>query len=201
MRRFFLLIVFTFVGTLAQDVLLEPYGALVLGMSVAETTRLTAWWGSGVLLAMLLSGALLLRIVSHLVLLRIGLVATVLVFAGVIGTGLAGSPGAFRVLVALMGLGTGLAGAGLLGGIATFSTSVRAGLLMGVWGTASLLGKAAGSLMGGAVVDAVRLASGAAFPAYGTVFAGEAVLLAAAFMLTFRLQVHASRASREAQGT
>jgi BCD family chlorophyll transporter-like MFS transporter len=199
-RRFFVLIVFTFVGTLAQDVLLEPYGALVLGMSVAETTRLTAWWGGGVLLAMLLSGGVLLRIVSHLVLLRIGLVATVLVFAGVIGAGLAGSPGAFRVLVAVMGLGTGLAGAGLLGGIATFSTSVRAGLLMGVWGTASLLGKAAGSLMGGAVVDGVRLATGAAFPAYATVFAGEAILLAAAFALTFRLQVHASRASREAQG-
>jgi BCD family chlorophyll transporter-like MFS transporter len=199
-RRFFVLIVFTFVGTLAQDVPLEPYGALVLGMSVAETTRLTAWWGGGVLLAMLLSGGVLLRIVSHLVLLRIGLVATVLVFAGVIGAGLAGSPGAFRVLVAVMGLGTGLAGAGLLGGIATFSTSVRAGLLMGVWGTASLLGKAAGSLMGGAVVDGVRLATGAAFPAYATVFAGEAILLAAAFALTFRLQVHASRASREVQG-
>jgi BCD family chlorophyll transporter-like MFS transporter len=198
-RRFFLLIVCTFVGTLAQDVLLEPYGALVLGMSVAETTRLTAWWGGGVLLSMLLSGGFLLRVAGHLVLLRIGLVATVAVFAGVIAAGLLGSPGAFRALVAVMGLGTGLAGAGLLGGIATFATSVRAGLLMGVWGMASLFGKAAGSLMGGMVVDAVRLATGDNFAAYATVFAGEAVLLAAAFVLTFRLRVEASRASREAQ--
>ncbi len=198
-RRFFLLIVFTFIGTLAQDVLLEPYGALVLGMSVAETTRLTAWWGGGVLLSMLLSGGFLLRVVGHLVLLRIGLVATVFVFVGVIATGLAGSPEAFRILVAVMGLGTGLAGAGLLGGIATFATSVRAGLLMGVWGMAGLLGKATGSLLGGAVVDGIRLATGATFPAYATVFAGEAILLAAAFFLTFRLQVEASRASREAR--
>lgn len=197
-RRFFLLIVFTFVGTLAQDVLLEPYGALVLGMPVAETTRLTAWWGGGVLLAMLLSGGFLLRVTSHLVLLRVGLVATVLVFSGVVAAGLAGSPDAFRALVALMGFGTGLAGAGLLGGIATFATSVRAGLLMGVWGTASLMGKALGSLLGGAVVDAVRLATGAAFPAYATVFVLEAILLAAAFVLSFRLEVAASRASREA---
>ncbi len=196
-RRFFLLIVFTFIGTLAQDVLLEPYGALVLGMSVSETTRLTAWWGGGVLLSMLLSGGFLLRVAGHLLLLRIGLVATVLVFGGVIATGLAGSPGAFRALVLVMGLGTGLAGAGLLGGIATFATSVRAGLLMGVWGMASLLGKAAGSLLGGAVVDGIRLATGANFPAYATVFAGEAILLAAAFFLTFRLEVEASRASRE----
>jgi BCD family chlorophyll transporter-like MFS transporter len=197
-RRFFLLIVCTFIGTLAQDVLLEPFGALVLGMSVAETTRLTAWWGGGVLLSMLLSGGILLRVVGHLVLLRVGLVATVAVFAGVIGAGLAGSPGAFRVLVGVMGLGTGLAGAGLLGGIATFATSVRAGLLMGVWGMASLLGKAAGSMMGGALVDAIRLATGETFVAYAAVFAIEAILLAAAFVLTFRLKVEASRASREA---
>jgi BCD family chlorophyll transporter-like MFS transporter len=166
-------------------------------MTVAETTRLTAWWGGGVLLSMLLSGAFLLRVVGHLVLLRIGLVATVAVFAGVIGAGLSGNAGAFRVLVAVMGLGTGLAGAGLLGGIATFATSVRAGLLMGVWGMASLLGKAAGSLMGGAVVDTVRLATGQVFAAYATVFAGEAALLAVAFVLTFRLRVEVSRASRE----
>jgi BCD family chlorophyll transporter-like MFS transporter len=189
----------TFIGTLAQDVLLEPYGALVLGMTVSETTRLTAWWGGGVLLSMLLSGGFLLRIVGHLVLLRVGLVATVAVFAGVIGAGLAGSPGAFRVLVAVMGLGTGLAGAGLLGGIATFATSVRAGLLMGVWGMASLFGKAAGSIIGGAVVDAIRVATGEIFVAYATVFAGEAILLAVAFFLTFRLRVEVSRASREAQ--
>jgi len=196
-RRFFLLIVCTFVGTLAQDVLLEPYGALVLGMSVADTTRLTAWWGLGVLAAMLLSGGWLLRVVNPLALLRVGLVATVAVFAGVIVAGAAGDPGAFRVLVALMGLGTGLAGAGMLGGIAQFATSVRAGLLMGVWGTASLAGKAAGSLLGGAVVDAVRIATGAAFPAYATVFALEAVLLGAAFALSLRLRVADSRAGRE----
>jgi BCD family chlorophyll transporter-like MFS transporter len=198
-RRFFLLIVCTFIGTLAQDVLLEPYGALVLGMSVAETTRLTAWWGGGVLLSMLLSRGFLLRIVGHLALLRAGLVATLAVFAGVIAAGLAGSPGAFRVLVAVMGLGTGLAGAGLLGGIATFATSVRAGLLMGVWGMASLFGKAAGSLLGGAVVDAIRLSTGNTFLAYAAVFAGEAILLAIALAITFRLRVEASRASREAR--
>jgi BCD family chlorophyll transporter-like MFS transporter len=73
-------------------------------------------------------------------------------------------------------------------------------MLMGVWGTASLMGKAAGSLLGGAAVDAVRLATGAAFPAYATVFAIEAALLAAAFAMSFRLDVKASRAGREAAG-
>jgi BCD family chlorophyll transporter-like MFS transporter len=168
-------------------------------MSVGATTQLTAFWGLGVLASMLLSGAFLLRVAGHLRLLRIGLVATVAVFVGVIVTGLLGSPDGFRWLVAVMGLGTGLAGAGLLGGIATFSTAIRAGLLMGVWGMASLLGKAAGSVMGGAVVDGMLIATGgAAFPAYATVFALEAALLLVALVLTYRLRVEASRASVEA---
>jgi BCD family chlorophyll transporter-like MFS transporter len=197
-RRFFLLIVCTFIGTLAQDVLLEPYGALVLGMSVSATTQLTAFWGMGVLSAMLLSGTLLLRVTGHLALLRVGLVATVLVFAGVIATGLMGSPDLFRGLVGVMGLGTGIAGAGLLGAIASFTTAVRAGLLMGVWGMASLLGKAVGSLFGGVVVDGMLVVtSGAPFAAYATVFALEAAILAVALGVSFRLRTEVSRASLE----
>ena len=54
-RLFFLIVVFTFIGTLAQDDFLEPYGALVLNMDVGSTTRLTAFWGIGVLISMLIS--------------------------------------------------------------------------------------------------------------------------------------------------
>ena len=200
-RRFFVLIVCTFIGTLAQDVLLEPYGALVLGMTVSETTQLTAWVGRrrAALDAAVLgcppcgSSATSCCCASASWL-------TIAVFAGVIGAGLSGSPGAFRVLVAVMGLGTGLAVCRPPGrNRERPRLSVRAGLLMGVWGMASLLGKAAGSIMGGAVVDAIRVATGEIFLAYAAVFAGEAILLAVAFFLTFRLRVEVSRASREAQ--
>ena len=51
-RRFFIFVMLTVVGMLGQDVLLEPYAALVLGMSVGATTRLTAIWGAGTLLSM-----------------------------------------------------------------------------------------------------------------------------------------------------
>ena len=197
-RTFFTLILFAFIGTLAQDVLLEPFGALVLGLSPSATTRLTAFWGVGVLLAMLLAGTLLLRFLAFLTVLRIGLVASALAFGSVIGLAVSGNADLFRYFVFAMGFGTGIAGAGMLTGLAHFTTTVRAGMLMGVWGTASLTGKAVGSLLGGAVVDAVRLATGAAFPAYATVFVLEAILLAVAFGLSFRLEVAASRASREA---
>ncbi|MDJ0872866.1 MAG: MFS transporter [Gammaproteobacteria bacterium] len=197
---FFALVVFTFVGTLAQDVLLEPYGALVLDMTVSETSQLTAFWGLGVLTAMLLSGTFLLRVMGHMRLLRIGLVSTLLVFLGVIATGATGSVALFRALVVVMGLGTGLAGAGMLGGIATFTTAIRAGLLMGVWGMAALLGKALGSILGGVVVDAMLLVTGSTvYVAYGTVFFLEGIMLFIALLISFRLRVDASRASAEAK--
>ncbi|MDJ0863722.1 MAG: MFS transporter [Gammaproteobacteria bacterium] len=197
---FFALVVFTFVGTLAQDVLLEPYGALVLDMTVSETSQLTAFWGLGVLTAMLLSGTFLLRVMGHMRLLRIGLVSTLLVFLGVIATGATGSVALFRALVVVMGLGTGLAGAGMLGGIATFTTAIRAGLLMGVWGMAALLGKALGSILGGGVVDAMLLVTGSTvYVAYGTVFFLEGIMLFIALLISFRLRVDASRASAEAK--
>lgn len=198
-RRLFVVVLCTFIGTLAQDVLLEPYGALVLGMSVGQTTRLTMFWGLGVLASMLVSGAVLLRWLGPLRLMRVGIVATALVFAGVIATGALREPSAFRVLVAAMGLGTGLAGAGMLGCVVSFTTPVRAGLLMGVWGVANQLGHACGSLMGGAVVDGMRWATGDAFTAYATLFACEAGILAVAFALTLRVDFAASVAARETQ--
>ena len=196
-RMFFLIVLLTFVGTLAQDDFLEPYGALVLGMNVGETTRLTAFWGVGVLVSMLFSGLFLVKRVEFLKLMRVGIVASIFVFLGVIGVGLAGHPDAFRILVLVMGLATGVAGAGMLSGVVSFTTSLRAGLLMGVWGMANLLGKAVGGLMGGVVIDVMRLAFGDAFLAYATLFGIEVVLLVVAFVLTGKLDIRAAKANEE----
>jgi BCD family chlorophyll transporter-like MFS transporter len=202
-RLFFVIVLFTFIGTLAQDVLLEPYGALVLNMDVGQTTRLTAYWGLGVMAAMLVSGTVLVPWLGYRVLLRVGIGLSMVVFTGIIAagatTGVLANPNTFRALIAVMGIGTGLAGAGMLSGIITFTTATRAGLLMGVWGMANLLGKAAGSLIGGVVVDVMRAMSGNIFLAYSTVFALEVVLLGAALLLSFRLDPATSRAHLEEQ--
>ena len=197
-RLFFVLIILTFIGTLAQDVLLEPYGGLVLGMSVGDTTRLSIFWGLGVMGSMVLSGLILINKLGEMRVLRIGLVISMLVFAGVITAGITGRPDLFRALVLVMGIGTGLAGAGLLTCAVNFTTAARAGILMAVWGVANQLGKALGSLMGGTVVDLVlRVTGGSTAAAYGTVFAVEALLLLAALALSFRFSDSKSAAKRE----
>ncbi|MCQ3936759.1 MAG: hypothetical protein DPW18_06890 [Chloroflexi bacterium] len=193
-RILFTLVIFTFIGTLAQDALLEPYGGLVLGMSVGDTTRLTMYWGLGVLASMLLSGLFLIKWLGFMKLMRTGIVLSIAVFIGLIVVGMSGNAGVFKSLVFVMGLGTGLAGAGMLSSIITFATPIRAGMLLGVFGVANMVGHAIGNLMGGAIVDVMRLATGSALAAYSTLFGMEAVMLFAALYLSTRLDVNASQA-------
>ncbi len=196
-RMLFTLVIFTFIGTLAQDALLEPYGGLVLGMSVGETTRLTMYWGLGVLASMLLSGIFLIKWLGHMNLMRTGIIVSILVFVGLIVTGIAGNASIIKNLVFIMGVGTGLAGAGMLSSIISFTTPIRAGMLMGVWGVANMLGHAVGNLFGGAIVDGVRFATGNALTAYSSLFAMEAVMLGIALYLTTKLDVNTAKARAE----
>jgi len=129
--------------------------------------------------------------------LRAGIIASILVFLGLIIAGFMGKPGLMKGMVFLMGLGTGLAGAGMLSAAISFTTRIRAGMLMGVWGVANLVGHAAGSLMGGTVVDLVRVTTGNNLAAYGTVFAFEILMLIVALFLSMRVSVETSFAGKE----
>lgn len=196
-RRFFVVVVLTFVGTLAQDVLLEPFAAQVLGLSLGDTTRLTAFWGIGVLAAMLLSVTVLLPTMGQARLLHFGIIASMGVFGALIAVAVSGDPAPLRPVVALLGLGTGLAAAGLLAGVAAFTTAARAGLLLGVWAVANMVGHALGSILGGLVVDGVRAVSGSVTAAYVSVFALEIVALGIALVVFGRVDVGQARALRE----
>ncbi len=197
-RLFFLFVMLAIVGTQTQEILLEPYGALVLGMSVAETSRLTSLWGTGAILAMALGGGWLLKRFGYRAMLRVGLMVNVLVFLSLIVAGMLDSIGLFHALVLILGVGTGLAFAGAMAAVIDFTTVVRAGFLMGVWGTAAELGEATGNLFGGAIVDTIRALTGSPLLAYGTVFALEGALLVTALVLLARINVRESVALREA---
>ncbi len=197
-RLFFLFVMLALIGTQAQDILLEPFGALVLGMSVGQTTRLTSLWGTGTILAMALAGGWLISRFGYRPVLRLGLILNIAAFAGIIASGVVGSAGLFRGLVFVLGAGTGLAAGGALAAVIGFTTVVRAGFLMGVWGVAEELGKGIGSLLGGTIVDVIRAASGgSALLAYGTVFFLEGLLLLAALVLLHFIDIRRSAALNE----
>ena len=192
-RRFFIFVMLTVVGTLGQDVLLEPYAALVLNMSVGETSTLTAIWGAGTLLSMAAAGGWLIKKFGYERVVRVGLILGIAIFTGLILTGFFGLSTLFLALVFLLGVSTGLSASGMLTAVIDFTTSARAGLLMGVWGVAHNLGQALGSTLSGATVDLVRAFNGDAMTAYGVVFALEGLLLLLAMGLLNRVKIRESR--------
>lgn len=199
-RRFFALVVFVTLGTLAQDVLLEPYGALALDMSVAQTTRLTAMWSVGTMLMLVVSGVWLIKRWGYIAVLRAGLAISIAMFAGIVIAGVLDSVPLFMALIFGLGIGAGLAMAGLLTAVIEFTTAVRAGLLMGVWGMAAEFGRTAGGFMGGIVVDVLRaLTGGNDWIAYSAVFTTEAILLVIVLALASELRVERSVAQAEAR--
>ena len=141
-------------------------------------------------LAMLAAGLGLIQRYGYLAVLRGGLGITIAVFVSLIGAGWLQQPMVFQGLVLLLGLGSGLAAAGLLTAVVEQTTAARAGTLMGIWGMAHESGEALGGLLGGSVVDLVLLLSGDnAWLAYSTVFALEAGVLVGALVLVGRVRI------------
>ena len=197
-RRFFVCMTFIMVGTQAQDVILEPFGALVLGMTVGETSMLTAIWGCGTIIAMILAGMWWIKKVGYRPVTNIGLWLNTFVFVGLILSGFFQNPTLFKILVFFLGVGTGLASAGILSAIVHFATPVRAGLLMSVWGLTHNLGQAIGSLLSGSIVDLLtEFAVGNSLVAYGAVFAIESLMVLVSLRLLSQVDISESAAAAE----
>ena len=195
-RRFFVVVMLTLLGTQIQDVLLEPYAAVRFNMTVAETAQLTAFWGLGTLIAMLASGLYLIKRFGYLRVYRIGLGVVAVMFLLIVAVGFIGNANLLRLAVVLLGLGTGLAAASLLVSMIEFTTEARAGLLIGVWGVAHQLGRALASLIGGLIVDGVlSISGGNTMLAYGTAFVLEAALVVVAIGLIAKVDVAEAKAS------
>jgi hypothetical protein len=62
---------------------------------------------------------------------------------------------------------------------------------------ANLLGRASGSIIGGVVVQTLQTITGSALIGYTAVFAIEVVMILVALVLSFKLRIEQSEASRE----
>jgi len=158
------LLAVVFLGTMAfnmQDVLLEPYGGEVMGLSVSATTMLTALWAGGALLAFALAakwlsggrdphrmagtGLLIGLVAFSCVIFAAPLEANVLFFAG----------------AALIGMGAGLFSVSTLTAAMTMPTGSKAGrgLALGAWGAAQATAAGLSIFIGGTLRDVVNHAA------------------------------------------
>lgn len=146
-------------GTLAfnmQDVLLEPYGGEVLGLSVSKTTLLTAVYALGALVGFILAARWLGQGRDpHRIAAR-GILAGIVAFTGVIFAGPLDSTAMFYAGAMAIGFGAGLfAVSTLVSAMALRACGAGAGLALGAWGAAQATAAGLAIFLGGAIRDIV----------------------------------------------
>ena len=151
-HRLFVAVALGTIGFSMQEILLEPYGAEVLGMTVSQTTRLTAMFAGGMLLAMALSARYLGRSGDPIRLAGYGAVVGVFAFAAVIIAGAIGSLTIFALGTLLIGVGNGLFAVGTLTA-AMLLSGTTAGLVLGTWGAVQATALGLAVFLGGALRD------------------------------------------------
>ncbi|NWF78486.1 MAG: BCD family MFS transporter [Chloroflexi bacterium] len=189
LRNLFIVLFLATLGFATHDVLLEPYGGQVLGMSVTQTTRLTALWGMGMLAGITLAGVLLWRGRSPVLLIASG---CLLGLAGFLTVTLASNEllvAPFRVGVTLIGAGRGAFIVGALALVMSLVDRNHAGLFIGLWGITQALAQGFGTIGGGLTRDLVQRASGNVALGYTTVYAASMTLLALTVLLLAALRL------------
>ncbi len=138
-----------------QDIILEPYGGEVLGLSVGQTTGLTGIMAAGALVAFawaarrLLQGVCARRLAAH------GLLVGLAAFSLVVFAEPFGSPWMFRAGVALIGFGGGLFSVGTLSAAMALDSGGLHGMVLGAWGGVVATAAGLSVALGGALRDTV----------------------------------------------
>jgi BCD family chlorophyll transporter-like MFS transporter len=159
------LLAVVFVGTMAfnmQDVLLEPYGGEILGLSVSATTLLTTMWSAGALIGFGLAARWLRQGIDPYRMAARGILAGIAAFSSVIFAAPLGSTGLFYAGAVLIGFGGGLFAVAMLTAAMALPVGGLAGrgLALGAWGAAQATGAGLSIFIGGTLRDLVNHAAG-----------------------------------------
>jgi MFS transporter, BCD family, chlorophyll transporter len=192
-----------------QDVLLEPYGAEVLGMSVGSTTMLTALWAMGAICGFALAARELAKNAEAHRLAGYGAVIGVVAFSLVImGGGISVMP-IFCLGVVFVGFGGGLFSVGTLTAAMALARNGQSGLVLGAWGAVQATCSGVAIAVSGALRDVFSdlasagvLGTGLNTPAtgYGIVYHFEILLLFAALIAIGPLAKHAPEQQPDSDG-
>jgi MFS transporter, BCD family, chlorophyll transporter len=147
-------------GTLAfnmQDVLLEPYGGEILGLSVGSTTLLTAMSATGALIGFLLAGRWLARGIDPMRMAARGILFGIAAFSAVIFAAPLDSVAIFFGGAFGIGFGGGLFAISTLTAAMTMPTRsvAGAGIALGAWGAAQATAAGVSIFIGGTLRDVV----------------------------------------------
>lgn len=186
-RLFFAIVFFGTLGLTSQDVLLEPYGGQVLRMSVSQTSGLTALWGVGMLIAMLIAWRVLPQIKSPLLVLAMSCAVGLVGFGLITYASVNLSVIIFALGAAIIGVANGLFLISTLALIMSLADIQTAGMYVGLWGLTQTTASGLGTLAGSNARDMITASTNSTVGGYAAVYIAEMVLIALALLLLKRL--------------
>lgn len=198
--------VFVFVAMLAyntQDLILEPFGGHVFGMTPGQSTALGGTMHAGALAGMLLvfgaglAGSLgAPRLFTTRGLIVLGCTGSCLALMGLAYGAGQGETWPLTANVMALGFSNGVFAVAAIGMMMTLSSDgrqAREGTRMGVFGAAQSLGFALGAGLGALALDLLRTVTPHVADAYAAVFAFEGALFLVSAMLATRFAAERPR--------
>lgn len=146
-------------GFAMQDVLLEPYGGQIMGLSVGATSLLTAMTALGALGAFAVAARVLTNSGDPNRLAAWGTVVGVFAFALVVIAAPLRSAALLRLGSVFIGFGGGLFSVGTLISCMNLEKSVGSGLAVGAWGAVQATSAGAAIAVGGLLRDVISTAA------------------------------------------
>jgi len=199
-RQFALFVFVSMLAYSAQDLILEPFGGEIFGMTPGESTKLSGTQHGGVFIGMILVAILGTgfgrgRFGSMRAWAVGGCLASAVMLASLAFATKVGPSFPLQAAVFLLGVANGafaVAAIGSMMGMVRQGKEKREGTRMGLWGAAQAIAFGVGGLVGTVALDAVRHFSGSASTAFTSVFALEAIL----FLVSAYLAVGISSTGR-----
>ncbi|OGO19850.1 MAG: hypothetical protein A2Z14_17820 [Chloroflexi bacterium RBG_16_48_8] len=158
-----------------QDVILEPFGGEVLGLSLGETTRFNVYMGAGLIASMLFGGMFLITRMGKRWVTELGCWIMVGAFAGLAFSSLLTMRSGLPFIITLLGLGSGFFTVGGVALMMDMTSHKHTGLFVGAWTLVQALAKGPASLVSGGLFSVFLSLGATAGQGYGSIFILEVI--------------------------
>ncbi|MBD1934558.1 MULTISPECIES: BCD family MFS transporter [Cyanophyceae] len=187
---FFTFLLVMTISLFMQEAVMEPYGGEVFGMQVSETTKLNAYWGTGTLLGISITGFLIVPRLGKQKTTKLGCLLVAATFGLIILSGFTHNQKLLQGALLLFGLASGVTTTGAVSLMLDLTAAETAGTFIGAWGLSQAMARAIATVTGGAVLDVGKsLFTTNLVLAYGLVFALQAVGMVVAVVFLSHVDV------------
>lgn len=186
---FFTFLLVMTISLFMQEAVMEPYGGEVFGMCVSETTRLNAFWGTGVLIGISSTGFLIVPRLGKQKTAQLGCLTVALTLVLVMLSGFSANQQLLQGALVLFGLASGVTTTGAISLMLDLTAAETAGTFIGAWGLAQAMARGLATVTGGAVLDVGKQLFTEKVLAYGLVFGLQALGMITAIWFLSRVNV------------